>query len=107
MMEGLARGIPGAQETLGAPPASPAPFAVWGQEWLTLRIVPRAMREGLPWHSGVRRVDLAGGAGRRKPSFERHEAGQIGLTTSWHLARLVTVASAIRRLMSFAPTWND
>jgi hypothetical protein len=22
------------------------------------------MREGLPWHSGVRRVDLAGGAGR-------------------------------------------
>jgi hypothetical protein len=32
LMIALARGIPGARVTLGAPPASPAPFAVWGQE---------------------------------------------------------------------------
>ena len=51
MMEGLARGIPGAQETLGAPPASPAPFAVWGQEWLALRVLPDALAASRPfWH---------------------------------------------------------
>lgn len=33
----------------GAPPADGAPFAVWGQEWLTLEIVPPALAAGRPF----------------------------------------------------------
>jgi hypothetical protein len=33
----------GPRVTLGAPPASPAPFAIWGQEWLALRVLPDAL----------------------------------------------------------------
>lgn len=33
------------------PPEKPDPFVVWGQAWLTLRIVPRAKEQGRPfWH---------------------------------------------------------
>lgn len=39
------------QIVIGEPPADDAPFVVWGQEWLTLRIVPDAVRLGRPfWH---------------------------------------------------------
>jgi hypothetical protein len=50
-MRALARGIGHSRVIVGEPPAGPAPFAVWGQEWLALRIIPRAAREGRPfWH---------------------------------------------------------
>lgn len=35
----------------GVPPDDGNPFAVWGQEWLTLQIVPPALKTGRPfWH---------------------------------------------------------
>lgn len=49
LMMSLKHGIPGSQVTLGDPPGNGQPFAVWGQEWLTLRIVPRAARERRPF----------------------------------------------------------
>jgi hypothetical protein len=55
MMEALARGIPGGRVTFGGPPSGAEPFAVWGQEWLALRVIPRAVREGRPFwnlHNG-------------------------------------------------------
>jgi hypothetical protein len=51
MMEGLARGIPGDRVTVGVPAAGRAPFAVWGQEWLALRVLPDAIAASRPfWH---------------------------------------------------------
>lgn len=49
LMRALAAGIPGSQVVIGEPPDDGLPFVVWGQEWLTLRIVPKALREGRPF----------------------------------------------------------
>jgi hypothetical protein len=50
MMSALAIGWPGARVIHGAPPDDGAPFALWGQEWLTLRVVPRAQRQRRPYY---------------------------------------------------------
>lgn len=52
MMSALAAGIGHeAKVVLGEPPADEHPFVVWGQDWLTMRIVPDAVRRGRPfWH---------------------------------------------------------
>jgi hypothetical protein len=51
IMEALALGVPGGRVTEGEPPVGRAPFAVWGQEWLALRIIPGAQAAGRPfWH---------------------------------------------------------
>lgn len=49
LMRSLMRGWPGASVVLGAPPDDGQPFVVWGQEWLTLDIVPPAVRSGRPF----------------------------------------------------------
>jgi hypothetical protein len=50
IMEALAAGCNG-EVCIGDPPAGAEPFAVWGQEWLALRIIPRALKSGRPfWH---------------------------------------------------------
>jgi hypothetical protein len=50
MMTALAAGIGReARVVTGAPPDDGNPFVVWGQEWLTMRIVPKAYREGRPF----------------------------------------------------------
>lgn len=50
IMQALAKGCPGEHRIItGEPPADEHPFVVWGQEWLTLRIVPEAVRQGRPW----------------------------------------------------------
>lgn len=50
MMASLAAGIGrDARVVLGAPPNDGNPFVVWGQEWLTMRIVPQAYRDGRPF----------------------------------------------------------
>jgi hypothetical protein len=50
MMEALARGCPGPHRVItGAPPDDGEPFVVWGQEWLTLRIVPAAVQQHRPF----------------------------------------------------------
>lgn len=48
MMEALAAGCDG-RVVVGDPPPGNDPFIVWGQEWLTLRIVPHAIRTGRPF----------------------------------------------------------
>lgn len=51
LMRALARGM-GADQcrmVVGEPPDDGHPFVVWGQEWLTLRIVPQAARSGRPF----------------------------------------------------------
>lgn len=53
IMRALARGIGrhDARVVIGEPPDDGNPFVVWGQEWLTLRIVPQAIASGRPfWH---------------------------------------------------------
>jgi len=50
MMSALAAGIGReAKVMLGEPPDDMSPFVVWGQEWLTLRTVPEAIRRGRPF----------------------------------------------------------
>jgi hypothetical protein len=50
MMAALAGGIGrDANIVYGAPPDDGNPFVVWGQEWLTMRIVPEAVRRGRPF----------------------------------------------------------
>lgn len=52
-MRALSRGIGRAphQVIIGEPPEDDHPFVVWGQDWLTMRIVPQAVRRGRPfWH---------------------------------------------------------
>lgn len=51
MMRALSRGLAGEPYRIitGAPPDDQHPFVVWGQEWLTLRIVPRAVARGRPF----------------------------------------------------------
>ena len=47
LMSALAGGIGrDAHVVLGEPPDDGAPFVVWGQEWLTMRTVPEAVRRG-------------------------------------------------------------
>lgn len=51
LMRALSRGL-GRQPhrvIIGPPPDDEHPFVVWGQEWLTLRIVPQALRSGRPF----------------------------------------------------------
>lgn len=51
LMVALAAGLPKARIILGDPPAGTDPFVVWGQDWLALRIIPRAVRDRRPfWH---------------------------------------------------------
>jgi hypothetical protein len=50
MMRALSAGWPDARMIHGAPPDSWEPFAVWGQEWLTLRVVPRAHQMRRPYY---------------------------------------------------------
>lgn len=62
LMRALSRGLGREphQVIFGEPPDDEHPFMVWGQEWLTLRIVPQAVRAGRPfwcidngyWHPG-------------------------------------------------------
>lgn len=51
MMRALSRGLGGEpyRITTGAPPEDDYPFVVWGQEWLTLRLVPRAVARRRPF----------------------------------------------------------
>jgi hypothetical protein len=51
MMRALSRGLGGLPHRVivGEPPDDGNPFVVWGQEWLTLRIVPEALRTGRPF----------------------------------------------------------
>lgn len=50
MMSALAAGIGReAKVVVGEPPDDGNPFVVWGQEWLTLRTVPEAVRRGRPF----------------------------------------------------------
>lgn len=50
LMSALSGGIGrDAQIVLGEPPDDGHPFIVWGQEWLTLRIVPQAVRTRRPF----------------------------------------------------------
>jgi hypothetical protein len=50
MMRALAQGCPEPHRTIDGPPPEDAhPFIVWGQEWLTLRIVPKAVAAGRPF----------------------------------------------------------
>jgi hypothetical protein len=50
MMSALAAGIGRkAKIALGEPPDDGNPFVVWGQEWLTLRTLPEAVRTGRPF----------------------------------------------------------
>lgn len=51
LMESLAAGM-GRRDCrviVGEPPDDDNPFVVWGQDWLTLRIVPEAYRRGRPF----------------------------------------------------------
>lgn len=51
MMEALAAGF-GRRDChiiVGEPPDDDHPFVVWGQDWLTMRIVPEAHRRGRPF----------------------------------------------------------
>jgi hypothetical protein len=51
MMEALAVGM-GRRDCrilVGEPPDDEHPFVVWGQDWLTMRIVPEAYRQGRPF----------------------------------------------------------
>jgi hypothetical protein len=49
IMEAVATGWPKAKIQHDSPPDDGAPFIVWGQEWLTLRIVPQALEQGRPF----------------------------------------------------------
>jgi len=51
LMEALAAGMgrQGCRVMVGEPPDDEHTFVVWGQEWLTLRIVPEAYRRGRPF----------------------------------------------------------
>lgn len=50
IMVALARGT-GGRLHMGSPPPGLDPFAVWGQAWLTLRVLPGAIEAGRPfWH---------------------------------------------------------
>lgn len=48
LMEAMAAGCGGCV-VMGDPPAGPDPFVVWGQDWLTMRIVPHALRTSRPF----------------------------------------------------------
>lgn len=51
IMKAMSDGNPKAKMIIGEPPDDGEPFIVWGQEWLTLRIVPDAIKKGRPfWH---------------------------------------------------------
>lgn len=53
MMRALSRGLGREPHRvmIGEPPEDEHPFVVWGQEWLTLRIMPDAVKRGRPfWH---------------------------------------------------------
>lgn len=51
IMTALSVGFPDAKIVRGEPPRSDEPFAVWGQAWLTLRILPQAVKQNRPfWH---------------------------------------------------------
>jgi hypothetical protein len=51
MMEALAAGFGAEPRRIvkGEPPEDDAPFVVWGQEWLALRIIPAAVRKRRPF----------------------------------------------------------
>jgi hypothetical protein len=51
MMEALAAGFGDEPHCIvhGEPPEDEHPFIVWGQEWLTLRTVPQAVKQRRPW----------------------------------------------------------
>ena len=51
MMRALADGFGSEAHEIvnGEPPDDSSPFVVWGQEWLTMRIVPQAVRQGRPF----------------------------------------------------------
>lgn len=51
MMRALSRGLGNLPHRVivGEPPEDDHPFVVWGQEWLTMRIVPKAVRSGRPF----------------------------------------------------------
>lgn len=51
LMRALSRGLGREPHrvAVGEPPEDGHPFVVWGQEWLTLRIVPQAVRSGRPF----------------------------------------------------------
>ncbi len=52
-MEALSAGFKGRQREviIGEAPEDRHPFVIWGQEWLALRIIPKAYRSGRPfWH---------------------------------------------------------
>lgn len=50
LMHALTLGWPGGQIVIGPPPPTADPFAVWGQEWLTLSILPAAALAGRPFY---------------------------------------------------------
>jgi hypothetical protein len=50
IMAALAAGT-GGEFVYGTPPDDKVPFAVWGQVWLSMRIIPKALADGRPfWH---------------------------------------------------------
>lgn len=50
LMHALTLGWPGGQIVVGPPPLSNEPFAVWGQEWLTLSVLPAAVAARRPFY---------------------------------------------------------
>lgn len=67
MMDALARGWHEPRRVvLGEPPDDGGPFAVWGQEWLALRIIPHAVKKGRAYYhldNGYWRPARGGAAG--------------------------------------------
>src|SRR5262245_23248694 len=49
LMEAVQDGWPGVATVIGAPPEDGRPFFCWGQMWLTLSLVPRAIKIGRPF----------------------------------------------------------
>lgn len=51
LMQHIHHGMPNSKILVGAPPHDMKPFMIWGQVWLTLDVLPRAIREGRAfWH---------------------------------------------------------
>jgi hypothetical protein len=51
IMSALACGWPDARVIEGPPPDDDSPFVIWGQLWLALDVIPRALAQGRPfWH---------------------------------------------------------
>jgi hypothetical protein len=48
IMQAMAEGF-GGEVIIGPPPDDGSPFAIWGQQWMTLDLLPRAIREKRPF----------------------------------------------------------